>query len=200
MAAIIYVQGDLVETQFLGKFFGDPVKIVLSWRVKTTVFPSEAVAQLVQDVCTLFGSNCSNKMIWEGVRHRRLKPDGPTDYRENFFAPIPGGASGEVMPAQVAALWRINVETDAHPKRGRFYLPGVPTSHWANNAYTLLAWSVKNGLKGQLEQFLSVNGTDPRVHLVVVSRKYGPYDYGTMVTVTPTEYPAIQRSRKPPEF
>src|ERR1051325_1650333 len=102
-APVIYTAGNIVETQMQGELFGEPVMTVLGYKVKQTIHYS-AVVQLVQDVSTLFASNISNQMRYIGCRQRRVQPDGPTEYREDSFAPIPGGASGQCMPNQVCQV------------------------------------------------------------------------------------------------
>jgi len=196
-APIAYAAGSIIETQMIGELNGEPVMNVLAWKVKQAVLPAAGVVQLVQDVATLFGSNISNRMRYIGCRQRLLRPNGPTEYRTDEFAPIPGGASGECMPNQVSQVMVIKCLGEGKPDYGLVYLPGMPFSHWSNNAYSLLANSVHNGLRGQLMQFLSETGSDPRVQLGVASRKFGPYDFAVMTSIEWSSYPGVRRSRRP---
>jgi len=195
-APVIYTSGNIVETQMQGELFGEPVMTVIGYKVKQTIHYS-AVVQLVQDVATLFASNISNQMRYIGCRQRRVQPDGPTEYREDSFAPVVGGASGQCMPNQLSQVMVVRCGGNFRPFKGLIYLPGMPVSHWNNNAYSLLANSVHAGLKGQLEQFLSATGTDSRVTMGVISRKYGPYDFSPMVRIDWSSYPGVRRSRRP---
>lgn len=196
--ALIYHVGEIVETQFLGTYYGTPVKIVIHWRVKPANLPSTDIVQLVQDVCVLFGSNCVSQMKWQGTRHRRKSPNQEQEYREDLFGQVSGGASGDGMPQQLATVWRIVSGLPGGAGNGRFYLPGMPMSHWANNAWSNTANVVHNGLKGQLQQFLSLNGSDPRVTMGTWALLKQGGAFAPMVQMRPGSYPGVQRSRHPP--
>jgi len=194
----VYETNDIIQVQVLGRYYGHEDMCVIAWRSKQTQPFVDGIREHLQGWCTFTSSNRNHNHEWYGFRHRRVHPPPITDYGEYFFTAMPGAGSGDGMPGQMAALWRI--ETDVHSAwgKGRYYLPGVPMDHWTNGNYSLGAFSVKNGFKAQQEQWFREGGDSEHIEMVVYTRGTHDAVFNPMKEMSYSVYPAVQRSRRPP--
>jgi len=197
MSAVVYGQGNLIETNILGRYFGEPNMVTMCFEVKPVNLFDFRIAQLGADISQLMTKMSVAGQQWHGIRFRRLVPHPVSEWQEFNWTPIPGIITGNGCPAQIATLFKLRTSLTAPAGRGRFYIPGLPYSYFANNAYNLNFFTAANGLKEELQDFLGFNGSDPRVWLCVRSKQTDPASFNRVHVVDYSNYPVVIRSRRP---